>query len=342
MTITRSLSIAAALACAAPRLAHSQQQFTLEQVLGAPFASDLVAAHRGSSVAWIVNQRGARNVWVAAGPAWQPRQVTRYQDDDGQEIEGLTFTPDGRSVVYVRGGPPNGSGDRPNPALIRGGMDQAIWIVSVDQGTPRKIADGSSPELSPSGDSLAFTRGGQVWIIRVAGDNEKPAELTKLRGGSSNLRWSPDGKRLAFVSNRDRHSFVGVWDFAANALRYIDPSTDQDGAPVWSPDGKSLAFTRTASRVSDLIFVPERESPIPWSIRVADASTGTSREVWRAKPGKGSVFREIVAEDQLFWALTRIASYSRGRRTAGRTCTAWRSPAAHRRCSRPAGSRSST
>jgi dipeptidyl aminopeptidase/acylaminoacyl peptidase len=302
MTTTRSLLTAILVAFAAPRLAVTQQQFTLDQVLGAPFASDLVAAPRGSSVAWIVNQRGARNVWVATGPSWQARQVTRYQDDDGQEIEGLTFTPDGRSVVYVRGGSSNRSGERPNPALIRGGVDQAIWIAPVDQGTPRKIAEGSSPELSPSGDSLAFTRGGQVWIVRVSADSAKPAQLTKLRGGSSNVRWSPDGKRLAFVSNRERHSFVGVWDLATGTLRYMDPSTDQDGSEIWSPDGKSLAFIRTPSQVSDLIFVPERESPIPWSIRVADASTGTAREVWRAKPGKGSVFREIVAEDQLFWS----------------------------------------
>ena len=301
MTTTRSLLIAILFAGAAPRLALSQQHFTLDQVLSAPFASDLVAAHRGSSVAWIVNQRGARNVWVASGPSWQPRQVTRYRDDDGQEIESLTFTPDGRSVVYVRGGSSNGAGERPNPALIRGGVDQAIWIAPFDQGTPRKVAEGSSPELSPSGDSLAFIRGGQVWIVRVSADSAKPAQLTKLRGGSSNLRWSPDGKRLAFVSNRERHSFVGVWDFATSALRYMDPTTDQDGSEVWSPDGKSLAFIRTPSQVSDLMFVPERESPIPWSIRVADASTGASREVWRAKPGKGSVFREIVAQDQLFW-----------------------------------------
>ena len=302
MIFPRSLSLAAVFACGAPRLTLAQQQFTLDQVLGAPFASDLVAAHRGSSVAWIVNQRGARNVWVAAGPSWQPRQVTRYQDDDGQEIESLMFTTDGRSVVYVRGGSSNGAGEQPNPALIRGGVDQAIWIAPVDPGTPRKVADGSSPELSPSGDSLAFTRGGQVWIVRLSGDSAKPVALTKLRGGASNLRWSPDGKRLAFVSNRERHGFVGVWDFVASTLRYVDPSTDQDGAEVWSPDSKSLAFIRTPSQVSNLMFVPERESPIPWSIRVADASTGTSREVWRAKPGKGSVFREIVAEDQLFWA----------------------------------------
>ena len=75
MIFPRSLSLAAVFACAAPRLTLAQQQFTLDQVLGAPFASDLVAAHRGNSVAWIVNQRGARNVWVAAGPSWQPRQL---------------------------------------------------------------------------------------------------------------------------------------------------------------------------------------------------------------------------------------------------------------------------
>jgi len=301
MPSTRSPLVALFLLVAA--LPAAAQRFTLDDVMSAPFASDLVAAPRGSSVAWIVNQRGARNVWVASGPQWQGHQVTTYPDDDGQEIESLTFTPDGKAVVYVRGGAPNRAGERPNPALIPGGVEQAIWIAPVDgSAAARKIAEGSSPRLSPSGDSIAFVRGGQIWIAGVRAGAPAPSQLTKLRGGSSGLRWSPDGKRLAFVSSRQRHAFVGVWDLASRALRYMDPSTDEDGAAVWSPDGSAIAFIRTPSTVSDIIFVPERESAIPWSIRVADPSTGTSREVWRARKGKGSVFREIVADDQLFWS----------------------------------------
>ena len=302
MPSIRSHLVALPLVIAAAIPGGAQQHFTLEQVMGAPFASDLVAAPRGSAVAWVANERGARNVWVATGPAWQGRQVTAYPDDDGQEIIDLAFTPDGRSLVYVRGGPANRAGERPNPALIPGGVDEAIWIVSVDGGAPRKIAEGSSPRVSPSGDSIAFVRGGEIWIARPGADSVKPGQLTKLRGASSNLRWSPDGTRLAFTSNRQRHAFVGVWDFTAHALRYMDPSTDEDGEAVWSPDGRQLAFVRTPSRVSDLIFTPERESAIPWSIRIADPATGTSRALWRARKGAGSVFHGVVADDQLVWS----------------------------------------
>src|SRR5579863_3356838 len=96
----------------------SPARFSLEQVLSAPFPSGLTAAPKGGAVAWILNEHGARNVWIADAPAYSGRRVTNYRDDDGQEIAQLTWTPDGRALIFVRGGDFENHGDNPNPASL--------------------------------------------------------------------------------------------------------------------------------------------------------------------------------------------------------------------------------
>src|SRR5204863_406214 len=80
-----------------------------------PFPSELVAARRGSRVAWVFDSEGRRNVWVAEGPQFQARQLTRYDKDDGQELTDLSFSADGNWIVFVRGGDKNRAGEVPNP-----------------------------------------------------------------------------------------------------------------------------------------------------------------------------------------------------------------------------------
>ena len=58
----------------------------LDQVLSFPFPENLVAAQSGSRIAWTLNVRGVRNVYVAEGPNFAPRQLTRYDGDDGQAL----------------------------------------------------------------------------------------------------------------------------------------------------------------------------------------------------------------------------------------------------------------
>ena len=285
----------------ASSVAAQEGPFTLEQVMSAPFPSDLSAAPSGGTIAWVQNDRGVRNIWVAEPPEYRGRPLTNYTDDDGQALGSLAWTPDAQTLVYVRGGAPNRQGEIPNPVSDPAGMERALWQIPVGGGAPVKIDTGSSPAVSPRGDGVAFTRRGKVYWAPLDG-SEEPTQLIHVRGGAGSLRWSPDGSKLAFVSGRGTHSFVGVYDVEAETLGFLAPSVDRDGSPVWSPDGAQVAFIRRPVSTELTIFRPVREAR-PWSILVADVATGQARTVWQAEEGVGSAFRGVGAANQLLWGV---------------------------------------
>ncbi len=274
--------------------------FTIEQLLSAPFTSEIVASPSGARVAWVLDEQGARNLWVAEGPAFARRRVTSYRGDDGQEITGSAFTPDGATLVYVRGGAANRAGEIPNPTSDTTGVEQAVWAVPVAGGPPRQIGTGGGAAVAPRGGLVGFVNRGQIWIGGVSG-TPSATQAAKVRGSARSLAWSPDGTQLAFVSARGTHAFVGVLTVATGTLTWLQPSLDTDDAPAWSPDGTRLAFLRRPPARDRVIFVPEREGQ-PWSIHVADVAAGTSREVWRAAAGRGSVFQPVEFGPQLVWS----------------------------------------
>jgi dipeptidyl aminopeptidase/acylaminoacyl peptidase len=271
---------------------------SMDRYLNAPFASDLSAAPAGGKLAWILDEHGARNLWVAAAPDYKGRRLTSYTEDDGQDLGDVGWSADGRFLVYARGGDLETNGDIPNPRNLPETPEQAVYAIAFDGGVPRKLSDGRAPTVSRDG-RIAFVKNGQIWMTTLEGD-AKPAEAVHAKATPYELQWSPDGSALAFTSYRGDHSFIGVYRVSNKTVTYLDPSVDRDGSPVWSPDGRRVAFLRRA--YSSAISVgPAREAANPWSIRVADAATGAGREVWRAEKGPGSVFRGIEAENQILW-----------------------------------------
>jgi dipeptidyl aminopeptidase/acylaminoacyl peptidase len=294
----------ATLALALPAGVHAQaSQVTIEGLLAAPFASDMRAAPEGGAVVWAQTGSDGRNLWVAEAPDYQGRLLTPYPEDDGQEVGSVQWLPDSRSLVYVRGGAPNRQGEIPNPTSHPDGAERALWWISLADGEPVRIGEGSGPAVRPDGAGVAFLRGGNIWYAELDGTAVgvgEPRVLARVRGGIGSLTWSPDARRLAFVSNRGTHAFIGVLDVDARAVTWMDPTVDQDGNPAWSPDGTRIAFTRFSTSSAMTSFAPVREAR-PWSIRVADVDSGEAREVWRAEEGVGSRFYGITADNPILW-----------------------------------------
>ena len=280
-------------------------KFTLEQVLGAPFVAHLTAAPAGARVAWLTDSQGRRNIWVAelAANGRQPeaRQITHYDADDGQEISGLAWSPDGGTLAYTRGGDAEGREHPvPNPALLTEGVKQQVWLVSVTGGAPRLVGEGHTAAISPDGETLAYLLHGQIWTFELKDAAAKPKQLFDARGEQEHLRWSPDGSALAFVSARDDHSFIGIYTVATRKLAYLDPGTSLDSEPTWSPDGRHVAFLRQPP-TPDFALRWLREAE-PWSLRVADVQSSEGHEVWHAKKGPGSIFQEVSSASELWWS----------------------------------------
>lgn len=282
------------------------QPFTLEEVLSPGFAYDLVAAREVDRIAWLENERGMRNVYTAAAPDFRPVRLTAFLEDDGTDLTGLQIAQDGSVVVFTRGHAANREGWVANPSSHADGAERAIWAVATDGGRPWRVVAAASAALSPDGRWVVYLKDGEVHRAPVNPgadplQADRAGPLFRVWGRPGGLTWSPDSRRIAFVTERDTHSFVGVYDLQSHRITYMAPSVDRDAAPTWSPDGRRIAFTRRPGRAFGQGLerpddVPTEEIPAGFvnprfsgghalEIWIADAETGEGRRLWHSRPG---------------------------------------------------------
>jgi dipeptidyl aminopeptidase/acylaminoacyl peptidase len=302
------VAVAAALGMTAT-LAGAQAHpatYTLDDVMQAPFASDMVAAPTGTAVAWVFNAKGCSNIWVAdPSHGAKARQITPYTEDDGFDLGELAWSPDTKSIAFTRGQELEAETPTNVNNSPQGAMPKEVWVVATDGGMPHKVGAGNLPSFSPDGSRLLFVDKKRILTVAASGDGDAQPLLID-QGTVDSLTWAPDGKRLAFVSHRDNHSLIGVYDFVDQTIVWLSPSLDYDSSPAFSPDGMRIAFVRVlAEKPHD--FFSER-SGRPWSIWTADARTGQGRRVWIADAGPGSVFHTTTSANNdtssttsLFW-----------------------------------------
>ena len=212
-------------------------------------------------------------------PVWSP---------DGASIVFYSYR-DGNAQLY--GVSPNGSGERRLTRTTTFEMfpapsgDGSRWVFVSDRDGERRFqmmevyameagGDGTEarrltrheglvvfPALSPDGRTITYTRvvggfeSGDLWAIDADGSNAR--RLTDTPGALDRAaRWSPDGTRIAFDSNREGNFDVYVMNADGSEVRRITDAPGYDALPSFSPDGRSLVYESSPEKAPNGMTPP--------------------------------------------------------------------------------------
>ena len=208
------------------------------------------------------NKTGAQNIWsITPGKSSAGKRVSNF-------TEGRVLWPsisyDGREIVFEH--------------------DFRIWKLDTETGKStavdiqrRGASAGPAVEhlrltdqiselqLAPDGKKVAFVIRGEVFAASSA-DGGDAARVSVSNGEEYQLAWSPDSRRLSYVSDREKTPHLYLYDFNTNTETQLTNTSEDDSTPMFSPDGKSIAFLRGAKELRVLELSDKKERVVATDI----------------------------------------------------------------------------
>ncbi|HLZ08331.1 MAG TPA: S9 family peptidase, partial [Chloroflexota bacterium] len=185
----------------------------------------------GNELAFVSNRSGRDQVWLLPLSGGEPRQLTSHPIG----AEDPAWSPDGRKIAFLGKGT-----DRRGETFEPDSTDDRSRLVWVRE--HRHKLDGTG---------YAGSHRTHLWIISIG--TGPAAQLTDGPFDDADAAWSPDGREIAFVSDRSQER---DWHFGGGAVHLVDVASGQvrrltsetEGAahPSWSPDGARLAYVAAA------------------------------------------------------------------------------------------------
>jgi len=145
-------------------------------------------------------------------------------------------------------------------------FDNSVARVDLATREIMRVGPGGSGELSPEGRWLAYTGNSKpgdddqsnqdIWIVSVEGGEPRLLTPGTFDWRDTEARWSPDGTRLAFISDRNGFNNLGVIDVASGAARMLLVEDVEHSEPRWSPDGRWISFTKNLDYDYHIFRIP--------------------------------------------------------------------------------------
>jgi Tol biopolymer transport system component len=187
--------------------------------------------------------------------------------DEGTNIA-ATASPDGRHLVLDVHG--------------------VLWRLPAGGGDAEPLTDGlleaARPDYSPAGNLVAFQafRGGTFHVWTMSPDGRNVRQRTDGHGDDRDPRVSPDGRRIAFASDRAFEGSYDIWlvDLATGALTRVTSTATDEFEPTWSPDGSMLAFVSGTGSTGARIEAIELATGARTTLTTAPAGARLNSPSW--------------------------------------------------------------
>ena len=209
----------------------------------------------GRTIYYVSDRSGAQNVW-ARDLSGKPRQITQFKDG---RVLWPSIAYDGRTILFERNFQiwkvDTGNGRTAAVGITRRGAPAGPAVEHL------RLTDGiSEMALAPDGKKVAFIVRGEIFAASTT-DGGDAARVTLSPAEESQVAWSADSRRLAYVSDRDGPTHLFLYDFGNNTETQLTREAGSDDTPQFSPDGKMLAFERAGEeiRVMDLDSKKDRK-----------------------------------------------------------------------------------
>lgn len=198
----------------------------------------------GEYLAYVYESVNERAIYIMQANGRSPRRLTEVTQLTMNPS--LAWSPDGMTLAL---------------AAVDDSNTQGIFLIGVDGSNLRRLSATTGNAFTPTwstDEQIAFSfspvSNAEIYVMNIA-QPESFQHITQEMYTDTSPAWSPDGSKIAFMSDRDGGSDIYLMNPDGTELEAVAHEPSRETMPAWSPDSEWIAFVSNRSGNSDLFII---------------------------------------------------------------------------------------